>query len=223
MDYYGYGYGYGDEAIMEEVMTAFGFTFLGILAVILLVVLAVSLAMYIFRSLGLYAIANRRGIRNAWLSWIPVGYTWILGSISDQYQYVVKGKVTNRRKILLILSLCAGVISGTLNGVSTAMMITGSEEAAFATGALGIIAALVGSGLSIATVVFYYMSMYDLYTSVSPKNNVLFLVLSIIFRVTEPFFVFFNRNSDEGMPPRREEPQTYIPEPDTAFWETTEE
>ena len=59
------------------------------------------------------------------------------------------------------------------------------------------------AGAGIAKAVVYYMAMYDLYTSCSPENNVLFLVLSIVFRVTEPFFIFFNRNHDMGMPPRR--------------------
>ena len=59
------------------------------------------------------------------------------------------------------------------------------------------------AGISIALAVIRYMALYDIYTSCQPQNNVLFLVLSIIFTVTEPFFVFFNRNNDKGMPPRR--------------------
>ena len=62
-------------------------------------------------------------------------------------------------------------------------------------------------GLSIAAAVIRYMAMYDIYTSMDPSNSILFLVLSIIFHVTEPFFLFFNRNKDCGMPPRREEPR----------------
>ena len=58
-------------------------------------------------------------------------------------------------------------------------------------------------GVAIAKAIIYYMAMYDLYTSCAPENNVAFLVLSIIFRVTEPFFIFFNRDNDKGMPPRR--------------------
>ena len=59
----------------------------------------------------------------------------------------------------------------------------------------------------IAVLVIRYIAMYDLYTSCTPQNNVLFLVLSIFFSVTEPFFVFFIRNKDEGMPPRRQQPR----------------
>ena len=63
------------------------------------------------------------------------------------------------------------------------------------------------AGVAIAKAIIYYMAMYDLYCSCNPENSALFLVLSIIFRVTEPFFVFFNRNNDKGMPPRRAEYQ----------------
>ena len=62
-------------------------------------------------------------------------------------------------------------------------------------------------GIAIAVMAIRYVAMYDLYTSCSPQNNVLFLVLSIFFTVTEPFFLFFIRNKDEGMPPRRQQPQ----------------
>ena len=34
----------------------------------------------------------------------------------------------------------------------------------------------------------------------------LYLVLSILFSPTEPFFLFFNRDKDQGMPPRKRQP-----------------
>ncbi len=68
---------------------------------------------------------------------------------------------------------------------------------------------LVSSALGIATLVFWQIAMYDLYTSCNPEKKVLFLVLGIIFGFLEPFFIFFNRNREWGMPPRRpvEEPR----------------
>ena len=47
------------------------------------------------------------------------------------------------------------------------------------------------------------MALYDVYRSMDPNNAVLYLVLSILFRPTEPFFLFFNREKDLGMPPRK--------------------
>ena len=49
----------------------------------------VSVAAYVLTSLSLYTIAARRQIANPWLSWIPVVRIWVLGSLSDQYRYVV--------------------------------------------------------------------------------------------------------------------------------------
>ena len=60
--------------------------------------MVLSVACYVLEALSLYTIAQRRGIRKPWLAWIPVVNVWIVGSISDQYQYVVNRRIQNRRK-----------------------------------------------------------------------------------------------------------------------------
>ena len=174
-----------------------------------------GIAMYVLTSLGLYTIAKRRAISKAWLAWIPVVNCWLIGCISDQYRYVVKGQVKSKRKSLLtltivqmalVLAFVAALTVTIVCGVNVSMAVTGYSRVlesimvpAIVT--LGLLLPIIGVG--IAKMVVYYMAMYDLYTSCSPENNVLFLVLSIVFRVTEPFFIFFNRKNDKGMPPRR--------------------
>ena len=66
---------------------------------------------YILQALALYTIAKRRGIRKPWLAWIPFGNSWILGSLSDQYQYVTKRAVKNKRKSLLGLEIASGALA----------------------------------------------------------------------------------------------------------------
>ena len=73
-----------------------------------------GIAAYVLTSWALYTIAVRRGLNNPWLSWIPVVNCWILGSLSDQYQYVVKGKNKSKRKILLSLSILTIVFCVTM-------------------------------------------------------------------------------------------------------------
>ena len=73
--------------------------------------------------------------------------------------------------------------------------------------------AFVMSGLAIAVAVIQYMALYDLYQSCEPKNSVLYLVLSIFFNITLPIFVFLCRNKDEGMPPRKTDPE-FISQPE---------
>ena len=216
MDYYDFYSNFGGEELMEF-MTEFGLAFLGVAIVILLVVLAVALVGYVLSSIGIYTIAKRRGIHNPWLAWLPIGNHWILGCISDQYQYVVKEKVKNKRKVLLILNIVSIAVNIALQVASNAALMTlfmdGSQDGILAGSAIGMASSLICSGINIASMVFYYMALYDLYSSCAPQNNVVYLVFSIIFRVTEPFFLFFIRNKDLGMPPRREPVRpSYIPE-----------
>lgn len=183
---------------------------------------AIHIAMYVLSSLALYTMARRRGLNHPWLSWIPVVNVWIIGSLSDQYRYVVKGEDKSKRKILLTLSIVSAAL-GTMIAIfaiDAAAEILGDamygmlDEDTWedvigpVLGMLGF--ALPLAGVKIAEIIIRYMAMYDVYTSCDPQYNVLFLVLSILFGVTEPFFLFFCRNKDLGMPPRREVPE-YVP------------
>ena len=176
-----------------------------------------AIAVYVLSSLGLYTLAKRRGLKNPWLSWIPVVNCWIVGSLSDQYRYVVKGQVKNKRKTLLILNIiyaaaCIAMIACMVvmfvNMIPAA--INGASENTLMQMAMGPVMAMLGlclpmAGIAIAAAVVRYIAMYDIYTSCDPQNNILFLVLSILFSITEPFFLFFSRNKDGGMPPRKQE------------------
>ena len=193
--------------IDEELLLALA----GIIGIVALVISLVAVVGYVLQSVGLYTIAKRRGIQNPWLAWLPVGNYWIAGSIADQYQYVVNGQVKNRRTILLVLSIAGIVVSSLVSTMATGSFVLTTGEVTMeqlaSLGALGTLLNLVTSALEIATFVFWQIALYDMYTSCNPRNNVVFLVLGIIFGVTIPYFIFFNRKKELGMPPRREEPQ----------------
>jgi len=180
---------------------------LGVYLVIILLVMLFSLTCYILQSLGLYGVAKRRGIRRPWLAWLPVGNMWILGSISDQYQYVAKGKVRNTRKILLVLVIALYLLT-TFSSVGVISMIV-KAISGFSSGQL-MATAVAASGAQILTVVlaivgavFQYIAYYNLFKSSAPEDATLFLVLGIFFSVALPFFVFNCRKKDYGMPPRK--------------------
>ena len=163
-----------------------------------------GIAMYVLTSLGFYTIAKRRGISKAWLAWVPVVNCWLIGCISDQYRYVVKGEVKSKRKSLLTLTIVQTVLGLVFLGALTVTIISGVNSSMSGISAsrimerimipaivtLGLLLPMAGVG--IAKTILSYMAMYDLYSSCVPENNVLFLVLSIVFPVTKPFFVFFN-------------------------------
>ena len=206
----GYSYAYEIEEMIE----------LGLLPVLFSSVpsMAFGIAVYVLTALAFYTVADRRGLKNPWLAWIPVANLWLLGSISDQYRYVVKGEFKSKRKILLVLGIASMVVGIVIFGLITSLAITGisgamggiSEEQMVsqlmgrAIGMVGLFVPMMG--IAIAQMVIRYMALYDVYKSMDPSNCVMFLVLSILFSFTEPFFLFFNRNKDEGMPPRRQQP-----------------
>ena len=89
-----------------------------------------------------------------------------------------------------------------------AVIIIAMSDAFFDSMLLAVLLVLLGYlaiiALAITTTVYMYLCYYDLFNSCNPGNAVLFLVLSIIFPVTLPFFIFACRKKDLGMPPRKQ-------------------
>lgn len=201
-----------------------GFTeFGGVLMLFMLLLtyvmlIAVSVGQYVLQSLGTYTMAKRRGIRHPWLSWIPIGSDWMWGCLADQYQYVAKGKIKNRRKVLLALSILIVVLALVIFGlyVSIVVKIASNGETIQVMSNQQIVQLFMGEFLgafavagmlyvvSIVLMVFRYIALHNIYVSCVPGNAVLYLVLSIVFSFLTPVFVFLCRKKDEGMPPRKE-------------------
>ena len=187
------------------------------LSVINLLGFGLQIAGYILLALGLYSIARRRGIQYPWMGWIPVANLWLIGSVSDQYQYVFRGAIKNKRKVLLTIGIVYGVLVFVLIGMlmgeilrmALSMPYYMSDEAMM-TWASSLMLKMGGFlllilPLAVTLIVLQYMAFYDIYRSCNPGHAVLFLVLSILIPFTAPFFVFCNRNSDAGMPPRKQQ------------------
>ncbi len=183
-----------------------------IVLMVLFLVMAVAVVCYVLQSLGLQTIAKRRGIRNGWLAWLPVTWPWVLGSISDQYQYVVRCNITNRRKIMLGLSIATVAASMLDNIETTVSAVLGSGISGGFTGWQQMtLFGLASVGVALVLSVYEYICLFDLYRSCKPGKSVTFLVLSIVFPVTVPFFIFACRQKDLGMPPRKQSaPQQII-------------
>ena len=197
--------------------------FVGIYLTILAVVLVCCLVGWIIRSLSLHSIAKRRGIRHAWLAWIPVGSHWILGCVADQYQHLVQGKVTSRRKIMLILGAVSMVLYTVAYGLAFMQVFAGMGvlpvEQAVTAALAGAVPSMLSTVVGIVTLVFYHICNYDLYRSCRPNGATAFLVLGIIFAVCEPFFYLACRKKDLGMVvPQPEMPAyTELPKVDPEF------
>ena len=185
-----------------------------VLFAVLLISGAMGIAIYVLRSVGLYSIAKCRQIRHAWFAWVPVVDQYLLGCVSDQYRYVVKGQNKAKRRSLLVLSIICGLgivameillwyIRGNLlsmaRDVGEMMLMNATMKYALVIG----IVLLVFLILALIRGIVRLVALYDLYRSCDPENAVIYLVLNVLSGTTVPFFIFFNRNKDLGMPPRK--------------------
>lgn len=198
-------YSFGGYQEFETDMAVIG----GVFLIVLLAALFLGILFYILTAAGMHSIAKRRGILHPWLAWIPVANAWLLGSISDQYQYVVKGKVKNRRTVLLSLSIAAMAISVVLCFL-TGKPVDVYMAALAGIGGISILLVLTSAVISAIYAVFRYLALFDLYTSCRADSGVVYLVVSMLFSITEPFFIFACRKREDGMPPRR---MDYQPDP----------
>jgi hypothetical protein len=197
-------------------MAGFSIVMLQFLLIYLLVlgfVLLWSIAAYIMSSLSLHTIAKRRGISKPWLAWVPIANVWIVGSISDQFRYVTRGQLTNKRKVLLglFIAVIALMIVMLVPYISMITLVVSNIDSTMTDAqlyqmmgyAMVILAvAMVMVVVSIVYAVFYYIALYDVYRSCKPDNATLFLVLTILLGVVYPFFLLSCRKMDLGMPPR---------------------
>lgn len=199
-----------------------GFNLLDIsVLTVLLLSSALGLVLYIFESLSLYQIAKRRGIRNYGLAWVPIGSTWILGAIGDQYKRVRTGRRSSLRWWLLGLIIAACVAGVAMIVIWIGIFVTSIAYGDYLTDAqaLSLLPTVLAGlglyfltlGLGIAANVLQFISLYRLYRSARPNNATVFTVLSIVFTVTIPFFLFASRKYDAPIDPIN--PTPYPPMP----------
>ena len=159
------------------------------LIVYLWILLLCYLPGYVLSGLGLYAIGTRRGIEQPWRAWVPGVNLWLLGCLSDPYQAIVVGKQKYKRLYLLGFLLAEILITAAL------VLLSGSHRRMMFQ-----ILSILNCGILLALAVIGYLALYDVYRSCNPRRAELYQVLSIIFPVTAPVFLFLCRKKDLGFP-----------------------
>lgn len=175
----------------------------------------IHLLLYVLYALALYTLANSRGLKSAWLSWVPVANIWVLGSLSDQYSYLVQRRSRSRRVLLVVLRIVTVLSWGLALGVViTALFRAFSMRPYDVEFIIGYCISRSGpllAGLLVCTLILelwyavvYFIALHHIYRSCDPENAVLLLILSILIPVVKPIILFLNRNKEAGMPPRKQ-------------------
>lgn len=191
-------------------MAGFSVVMLFVMLFIYLICGAIAFASYIVTSLSLYTIGSRRLIKNSWLSWLPIGREWVLGSIADEYDG--KNGVNHKwRKILLTLDIIGyfGVILVFIVYIVIAVLaITGttiagfdfarpSATVGFASAIIAVIIAYIASFACLMAVqILSYICYFKLYESTVPKKAVKYLLISLLVPFGMPICLY--KAKDQG-------------------------
>ena len=173
----------------------------GILLVAYLFLILVGIAGYIMNAVALQKIASKRLIQNAWLAWIPIASSWLVGSIADEYDEK-NGIKRKWRIVLLVLSLISliGIFVGYIGMVVSVVMMTMEETMSLELpnmiglfiGAYVVIlvAAIVATALNICNMI----CLYKIFESTVPEKSVKYLLVSLLVPLGQGICLMLCRN-----------------------------
>ncbi len=157
----------------------------GFILLLYVLVLGISLADYILRSLGQLRLAKKMGVSHSWLSWIPIGREWILGSLVDA---VDRKRGLNRRwrvailvtELLMFLFVTIYYVAVFASVMMGAMMYWGEDVM------MGLMLVVIYAGMiplmlsSVALIVLQVACEYKIYDELCPAKTVKYLLLSFL-------------------------------------------
>ncbi len=133
----------------ETLFAASAFALMGV--VMLFVLIPLFIAGYVLLSIGLFTMAKKRNIENAWIAFVPFGQLYILGKLVTPLK-LGETEVPNP-PITLLLAVVASVVLGFIP--------------------------LIGQLISLAVFVLVLFALYRLYEMYS-KSALLYTILSVI-------------------------------------------
>lgn len=129
--------------------------------------LLIAIVFYVLKSLGLSAMAAKRGIENPWLAWIPIADLYIMGLLVGEMDLF--GYHLDNLGLWVPCIFVGGMILGMIP-------------------VLGIL-------FSLAVLVFSIMFVYKLFQMYAPDQAVLYTILSILLGLF-CIFIFIIRNNE---------------------------
>lgn len=136
----------------------------------LVVIVIVAVILYVFTALALFTMAKNKGIDHAWFAWIPVLQNYLQGElIDDVVPFFSPNTLIPYAKWILL---------------GGAILVSCLSQVQY-----------LGTILAVVYAVYYYLALYRLYKLYDADHCVVYTVLSIIFAVTGPFFMFAIRNN----------------------------
>lgn len=208
---------HGDEEEILELLRNFsgsakGALSGGILAVLFSVLMfafligvAVSLVLWALKSIGICVMSEKEGLKNPWYSFIPFFSAFALGRLGAGFKKKNGSVTKNRGKLLLTLNIVLAASLVLIMLVVFAGLIPIAVSDALGYQLTGPLIVLLGVclilyfavfALAVVYLVFTYISVYNIFLKFNNQMAVCFTVLSIVFPILMPIFLFVSRNKE---------------------------
>jgi hypothetical protein len=142
--------------------------------VFILVFILFAIGFYVLKAIGIYRLAQRRGIDHAWVAWIPFAQNYVYAEIIGQELTVGKYTIPQFPWIYIVMLYGSSIVAGILSIVPFIGWV---------------LAALLGPVIYVA----YVYVMYRFFKIFEGDNAVVNTVICTIFPVVFPIMVLVMR------------------------------
>lgn len=163
------------EAI-NQALSAFLLTFLAVIGVILVI----AIIFYILKGVGVMKMAQRVGIKNGGLAFVPI--------IGDYILY----KVAFENSVMPVLLLAFNIGVGLFVNVNSSSILWSLQIGTFPFGDVNIMAII----LLVLYAFFVYYTLYKVYKKFSNKAVLMTVFTVLTFAFLSPIFLFAIRNNE---------------------------
>ena len=189
-----------DTSVLGGILLCYG--------IALLFGLAIGIIVYVFQSIGLYKMAKNLGLVHAWMAWVPFLNTYTFGKIGSRY-IKMNGKPSAKfggwlLGLEIAMFVPVSVIIGAFIAMLPSLINMDAANPTFTPAIIGSIATMfisffAMSVIAITYALLYYIALWRMFAIFDNSNATLFLILSIIFSITTPFFIFAIRNNKPAL------------------------
>jgi len=176
-----------------------------LIMVLYVLILGIGIGDYVMQSLSIFTIAKRRGIKNPWLSWIPMANIWMIGNVADDYDMHRDNVDRKWRSVLLCLTIITvGLVIFTYIFIFAKLIFGALIYAYYMPSHSELLELFVPmylmiiliSLVSVALSVCQYICYYKIFESAVPKKSVKYLIISILVPLGLSICLMKCRNQD---------------------------
>lgn len=171
-----YGNGNLSQEAINQALSAFLLTFLAVIGVILVI----AIIFYILKGVGVMKMAQRVGIKNGGLAFVPI--------IGEYILY----KVAFENSIMPVLLLALNIGSGLFINMNSSSILWSLKIGTFPFGDINIMAII----LLVLCMVFMFYTLHKVYKKFSNKAVLMTVFTVLTFGLLQSIFLFAIRNNE---------------------------